>query len=305
MNRMGHREASNGSWDARTRPERRSLTFTIGLTAAIMIVEVIGGLWANSLALLSDAGHMLTDVLALGMALFAITVASRPATTRKTYGYYRLEILAALINGVVLAVIALTVSYGAYHRFLAPEPVEGGVVLAVAGVGLICNLVGVVALTRAGRSLNVRSAKLHVTGDALSSTAVLLGGAVIYSTAWYRIDSLLSFGIAAVILIGAYRILRETVDILLEGTPRGMELREVCRAIQNIPGIKEVHDLHIWCITSGMTALSGHVILDAPALARSDDVLNAIKEMLEQRFAIAHTTIQVESESYSEVGEVH
>ena len=270
-----------------------------------MIVEVIGGLWANSLALLSDAGHMLTDVLALGMALFAITVSSRPATTRKTYGYYRVEILAALINGVVLVVISLIVMYEAFRRFLAPQAVEGGLVLLVAAVGLLCNLVGMWVLTRASRSLNLRSAKLHVAGDALSSGAVLVGGAVIYFTSWYRVDSLLSFGIAVVILIGAYQILRETVDILLEGTPRGMELRDVCRAIEKIPGIKEVHDLHIWCITSGMTALSGHVILDTSMLTQSDEVLNQIKEMLKRRFQIEHTTIQVESESYTEVGEVH
>ncbi len=288
-----------------TGPERRSLGMTIGLTATVMIVEAVGGLLANSLALLSDAGHMLTDVLALGMALFAVTVASRPATTRKTYGYYRIEILAAQVNGAILVLIAAVVVYEAYKRFLDPQPVRGALVLGVAAVGLIADLAGVWILTRASRSLNVRSARLHIAGDALSSAAVLVGGAVITATSWYAIDAILSFVIAGIILVGAYRILRETADILLEGTPRGMELREVFAAIEEVPGILSVHDLHIWCITSGMTALSGHVILDAPALARSDEVLNTIKEMLKRRFRIEHTTIQVESESYSEVGEVH
>lgn len=286
-------------------PARRSLALTIGLTAFIMLVEVAGGIRANSLSLLSDAGHMLTDVLALGMALFAVTVASRPATARKTYGYYRVEILSALTNGVILVVIALAIFYEASRRFARPEPVEGGLVLAVAAVGLATNLAGMWLLSRSTASLNVRSARLHVVGDALSSAGVLLGGIVITFTSWYTIDSVLSFAIGIVILVGAWRILKETVDILLESTPVGMELDEVSRAIESVRGIKGVHDLHIWSITSGMTALSGHVILDPIAFTESDDVLNRIKEMLRERFEIEHTTIQVESESYNEVGEIH
>ncbi|HET6373625.1 MAG TPA: cation diffusion facilitator family transporter [Candidatus Polarisedimenticolia bacterium] len=284
---------------------RRSLILAIGLTAAIMFVELAGGVWANSLALLSDAGHMLTDVLALGMSLFAVTVACRPATTRKTYGYHRVEILTALTNGVVLAVIAVVIFYEAISRFARPEPVAGGLVLKIAAVGLAANLLGMWLLARAGGGLNVRSARLHVTGDALSSAGVLAGGAIISVTSWYRVDSILSFCIGVVILAGAFRIVKETVDILLEATPQGMDPSDVCRAIEEIQGIKGVHDLHIWSITSGMTALSGHVTLDPRALAESDDLLNRVKEMLKRRYCIEHTTIQVESESYSEVGEVH
>jgi cobalt-zinc-cadmium efflux system protein len=302
---VGSGHPPNGSRAGCGVPARKSLGLTIALTAIIMMVEVAGGIWANSLSLLSDAGHMLTDVLALGMALFAVTVASFPATARKTYGYHRVEILSALTNGVILVLIALAIFYEASRRFAHPEPVEGGLVLAVAAVGLATNLAGMWVLSRSTENLNVRSARLHVAGDALSSAGVLLGGIVITLTSWYTIDSLLSFAIGVVILAGAWRILKETVDILLESTPGDMCVDEVSRAIKGIRGIKEIHDLHIWSITSGMTALSGHVILDTLALSESDDVLNRIKEMLRERFSIEHTTIQIESESYTEVGEVH
>jgi cobalt-zinc-cadmium efflux system protein len=302
---MAHAHAMLGSRTDKRWPARRGLSVTIGLTSIIMIVEVLGGWWANSLALLSDAGHMLTDVLALGMSLFAVTMACRPATTRKTYGYHRIEILAALTNGVILAVISLGISYQAYRRLVHPQPVEGGLVLKVAAVGLAANLIGIWLLSRSQGGLNVRSARLHVAGDALSSVGVLVAGIVIALKGWYRIDALISLGIGVIIIAGAFHLLRETVDILLESAPMGMELMEVCRAIESIKGIKQCHDLHIWSITSGMTALSGHVILDPVAFAESDEILNKIKEMLNRRFKIEHTTIQVESESYTEVGEVH
>ncbi|HET9480346.1 MAG TPA: cation diffusion facilitator family transporter [Candidatus Polarisedimenticolia bacterium] len=284
---------------------RRDLALTIGVTGFVMLVEIAGGLRANSLALLSDAGHMLTDLLALAMALFAVVVACRPATARKTYGYHRVEILSALTNGILLAVISLVIFVEAWRRLMDPQPVSGGLVMAVAAVGLAANLVCYAILSRSSRSINVRSARMHVTGDALSSAGVIGGGVIISMTSWYRIDALLSFAIGVAILVGAYRIVRETVDILLEGTPRGLDPAEVARAIETMPGVRGVHDLHIWCITSGMTALSGHVILDGAALARSDDALNHMKEMLRLRFLIEHTTIQIESESYTEVGEVH
>ena len=270
-----------------------------------MLVEVAGGLWANSLSLLSDAGHMLSDLLSLGMALFAVSVAARPATARKTYGYYRVEILSALTNGVILVAMALAIFYEGYVRLLRPEPVLAGPVLLIAGVGLLANLAGYRLLSRSSGNVNVRCARMHMAADALSSCGVLAGGLIIMLTSWYTVDPLISFGIGVAILVGAYRIIRETVDILLESTPIGIEQDNVARAISDLGGVKSVHDLHIWSITSGMTALSGHVILDGPAHAQSDDVLNHIKEMLRQRFGIEHTTIQVESESYAEVGKIH
>ena len=302
---MKHHHLPRGARDGAGRQARRSLVLTIALTLSIMVVEVVGGWWANSLALLSDAGHMLTDVLALGMALFAVAVACRPATARKTYGYHRVEILTALTNGVVLVVIALAIFYEAYRRLVDPKPVAAGLVLGVAGLGLVANLAGMWILSRASVNLCVRSARMHVVSDALSSGGVLAGGLVMQLTAWYRIDAMISFGIGVAILVGAFHIVRETVDILLESAPSGMELDDVSRAIVSVGGITGVHDLHIWSITSGMTALSGHVILDNVTLARSDDLLNRIKEMLRQRFQIEHTTIQFESESYTEVGEIH
>ena len=286
-------------------PARLGLTLAIALTAMVMLAEIAGGIWAHSLALLSDAGHMLADLLSLGMALFAVTVAARPATTRKTYGYYRVEILSALINGVVLVAMALTIFYEGYRRFNNPVPVAGGVVLIVAIAGLIANLAGIWLLTRPRDNVNIRCARMHMAGDALSSCGVIVGGLVITFTSWYTIDSLISAGIGVMILIGAYRIIRETVDILLESTPMGIEPDKVAQAISDLAGVKSVHDLHIWSITSGMPALSGHVILDGPAHARSDDILNHIKEMLRGEFGIEHTTIQVESESYAEVGKIH
>lgn len=284
---------------------RRSLRLAIGLTAAIMLVEFAGGILANSLALVSDAGHMLADVLALAMALFAVSIASRPAPARRTFGYHRVEILSALVNGLLLVVIAIAIGMEAWRRFMAPLPVDGSILLTVAAIGLAANLAGMWMLSRHSESINVRSARMHVASDALSSAGVLLGGLVIRFTGWQRVDPILSAGIAVMILVGAFRILKETVDILLEATPVGMEPEDVCRAIEAVPGVRGVHDLHIWSITSGMIALSGHVILDREAMSRSDDALNRIKGLLQTRFAIAHTTLQIESETYTEVGEVH
>jgi len=283
---------------------RRKLGLAIGITSIVMLLEVAGGWWANSLALLSDAGHMLTDVLSLGMAMFAVTMACRPAPVGKTWGYYRLEILAALTNGVVLAAVCLLIFYEAAVRFFVPQEVDSDLLLVVAAAGLLANLVGMWLLSHSG-SLNVRVARLHVTGDALSSAGVLAAGVVISFTSWYWVDSLVSLAIGVVVLRSAFHLLVETVDVLLEATPRGIDPAEVCRAIERESGITGVHDLHIWSITSGMPALSGHVILDPECHAQSDDTLNRIKEMLRQRFAIEHTTIQIESESYTEVGEVH
>jgi len=296
---------TGGSHHGRGLSARRGLALTLGLTGVIMVVEIVGGIWANSLALLSDAGHMLTDLLALGMALFAVTVASRPATARRTYGYYRVEILAALNNGMILLVICVILFYEAWQRFTRPEQVNGRMVLGVAAVGLLANLAGMVILSARSGSLNVRAARLHLIGDALSSAGVLVAGGVIALTGWYRIDALMSFAIGLVIMISAFRLVRETTDILLESTPHGIDPAEVCEAIQRVPGVREVHDLHIWSITSGMTALSGHVKVDPGCLAASDEALNRIKETLRDRFSIDHTTLQLESETYDEVGEVH
>jgi len=286
--------------------DRTSLGWTMLLTILVMIVEIAGGVVSNSLALLADAGHMFTDVLALGLSMFAITFASRVAPERVSFGYYRLEILSALANGVLLVLISLGIFYESYRRFAHPPDVAGPAVILVALVGLASNLTGLFILRGASRRcLNVRGAVMHVMGDALSSFAVVLCGAVITFTGWQQIDPILSIVISCVIIVGAVRLVRESVDVLLEAGPAGIELSTVHSDIRGIPGVRQVHDLHIWSITSGMTALSGHVVLDATTLSHSDGILNVIKALLKERYQIDHTTIQIESEAYREIGEVH
>lgn len=291
---------------ARRFSDRRRLGWTMALMGCVMVVEIAGSWISNSLALLSDAGHMFTDSLALGLAMFAVTMACKPASPRVTYGYYRFEILAALANGILLGMIAVFLFYKAWVRFFEPPEVAGGIVMGVAAVGLVANLAGLYILKGAGhQGLNVRGAAMHVLSDTLSSAAVVAGGAVITFTGWVQIDSILSAGIGLVIVVGSVRLLRESVDVLLETAPAGISLASVRDEIQSIRGVSQVHDLHIWSITSGMTALSGHVVLQATTLEHSDRILNTIKERLRQRYAIEHTTIQIESESYREIGEVH
>jgi cobalt-zinc-cadmium efflux system protein len=277
----------------------------VGLTAIILVLEAVGGLLAQSLALLSDSGHMMTDLLAHLLCLFAIGFGSKPATDRKTFGYYRLEILTALFNGTLLAVLSLYLFYEAFRRFMNPRPVQTTLMLWIAVIGLVANLAGIALLSPSRRNLNVRGALLHVLGDAFSSLGVIVGGVIMHFTGWYRADPLISIGIGIVILWGALRLMKEACDILLEAAPSQTVLPDVARAIESVEGVCGLHDLHVWCITTGMPALSGHVVVKDRFLADSDRTLNRIKEMLEERFGICHTTIQMESERYEEIGEVH
>ncbi len=295
---------AQGSGDRTT--AKRRLGWTMALVGGILLVEIAGGVAANSLALLSDAAHVFTDFLSLGLAFFAVTMCGRPASARVTFGYYRLEILAALVNGVLLALIALGLFYEAVERFSDPPEIDGPLVVAVALLGLAGNVAGLRILRAApGGNLNVRGAALHVLSDALSSGAVVVSGIAITLTGWYVLDPILSLLLGIVIVVGAVRILKESVDVLLEATPANVDLDAVEAGIRAVQGVREVHDLHIWSITSGMPALSGHVVLSTTTLHHSDEVLNAIKDLLRERHGIEHTTIQVESEAYREVGEVH
>jgi cobalt-zinc-cadmium efflux system protein len=295
--------------EARTRESRlvqqRQLTAVVALTAFFLVIEVAGGILSGSLALLSDAGHMLTDLLALILSLMAVRFASLPATPAKSYGYHRLEILSALVNGSLLILISAGILYHAFRRFIAPVPIQSGLMMLVALAGLVANLVSVAILTRAEQSLNLRCARMHVIGDALCSAGVLLAGLAISLTGWQRIDAIVGAIIAVVVVVGALRLVREAVDVLLEATPAGIDLDRVSEAIAAVPGVLEVHDLHIWSITTGLPALSGHVRLDVSLPATTDDMLNRIKRTVRDRFGIVHTTIQVESRTYQEVGEVH
>ena len=286
------------------RSHRRRLLAAAALTAVILVVEAIGGYVSHSLALLSDAGHMMTDLLALLLSLFGVTVALRPATDQKTYGYRRLEILTALVNGTLLVVIALYLIVQAIRRLFRPEAVDAHLMLKVAIVGLIANLIGIALLSPSRRNLNVHGALLHMMGDALSSLGVIAGALVIRFTGWTPADGVISLAIGAVILWGAARLMREASDILLEGVPRGVAVAELQRAMQSVEGVVAIHDLHVWSITSGMPALSGHVVAEDGFLEDSDELLNGIKRVLEERFGICHTTLQLESERYQEVGDM-
>ncbi|MBI4169668.1 MAG: cation transporter [Acidobacteria bacterium] len=297
------------STEAETREARlfqkRQLTLVIVLTAVILVVEVVGGVLSGSLALLSDAGHMLTDLLALVLSLMAVGFASLPATQKKTYGYHRIEILTALLNGSFLILISAGILYKAFQRLLEPVTVATGLMSGVALLGLLGNLLAIAILSRASQSLNIRGARMHVVGDALSSFGVLAAGLAIGLTGWQAIDPIVGAVIAVVIVIGAIRLVREAVDVLLEAAPAGIDLEKVSEAIAAVPGVLEVHDLHVWSITTGLPALSGHVRIDGARGATSDEMLNRIKQDVRDRFGIVHTTIQIESRAYQELGDVH
>lgn len=288
----------------RTEDERRGLVATLVVTTAIMVVEAVGGFASGSLALVSDAGHMLTDVSALVLSLLALRFGRRPADVRRTYGYYRLEILSALANGVALVGIAVFIAYEAWERFAHPEHIDTQVMIGVALVGLVANLVGLFFLSKGTGSMNVRGAFLHVLSDTLSSVAVVIGGVVIMLTGFTPLDAILSAGISLIIVVGAIRLVREAVDVLLEAVPAHLEYGEVCRTIGAVEGVSAVHDVHVWTITSGLYALSCHVVVDAHRAEDNDLILQRIKGVLLDRFAIDHTTVQIESEAYEGAGPV-
>ncbi|NIS60128.1 MAG: cation diffusion facilitator family transporter [Proteobacteria bacterium] len=277
---------------------QHSLFIALFITGAIMVAEVIGGLLSNSLALLSDAGHMLMDILALLLSLLALRFATRPATEKQTFGFYRLEILAALVNGTVLLALSLFIFYEAYQRIVEPQEIRGLLMLGVAAIGLGANIVSALVL-RAGshENLNVKGAFLHVVGDLLSSVGVVLGGVIILLTGWKVVDSILSFVIGGIILIGAYKLVMESVHILLESTPKHIGLKEVVDGVKTIEGVRDLHHVHIWTITSGIYALSAHVLIEDQMTSRSSQILEEINRFLRERFNIDHTTIQFECEA--------
>ena len=275
--------------------ERRKLLLASLLTAVMMVVEVVGGLLSNSLALISDAGHMFTHLLALVISLAAIVFASRPPTEKKTFGFYRLEILAALINGVTLLLITSWIFYEAYQRFLEPKPVASLQMLVIALMGLIVNLVTVIILSGPHvRSLNTRSAFFHLLGDTVSSLGVVGGAVAMYFTGWWIIDPLLSIAICILMLVWSYRLIVESMDILLEATPRDIDFDEVMKAIRVLEGVEEVHDLHIWTLTSGMYALSAHIKVLDRSISDTAGLLKKLNFLLCQCFSIGHTAIQFE-----------
>ncbi len=276
----------------------RALKIALAIVLLIMVAEIFGGMLSHSLALLGDAGHMLVDGLALGLSLFAITIARRPATPNKTYGYHRVEIMAALANGTVLLMVSAFIIYEAYRRFLSPPVIDVPVMLLVASVGLVANLAGILLLRKSSQaSLNIKAAFWHVVGDTISSAGVIAGGIIIALTGWGIVDPIIAVLISVIILWGAVRLVRESVDILLEAVPGHVEVDKVVQQIKTVAGVEDVHDIHIWTITSGIYALSAHLVTEDQMVSRSTEVVEAVNQELSRHFSITHTTLQLECES--------
>jgi cobalt-zinc-cadmium efflux system protein len=276
---------------------KKDLLIALAITVLMMIAEVIGGLLSNSLALLSDAGHMFIDNVALLLSFFAMKFSTMPATSKKTFGFYRLEILAALINGVTLVLISLYIMYEAYFRIVQPQPVHGTLMLVIAVIGLIANIIGAVVLMKHRHAnLNIRGAFLHILGDAAVSVGVIIGGIVIVNTGWYLIDPILSILISCVIIYGSWQLLKESVNILLESAPSHIDIESVATEIAKIKGVREAYHIHLWTITSGVYALSAHVLIDDQPVSGSRELINEIRALLSQKFNVLHSTIQLECE---------
>jgi cobalt-zinc-cadmium efflux system protein len=277
---------------------KQMLRLAFFLTLIILAAEVTGGWLANSLALLSDAGHVLTDIFALGLAWFATEQAERPANARKTFGYHRVGILAALVNALTLILITIWILWQAIGRFQHPEPVQPFVMFVSAGIGVVVNLFIGFGLRKESDNLNVRAAALHVFGDVGASVAVIVAGVIILLTGWYSADPILSVGIAVLIALGAWRVLRETSDILLESVPQDINLSGLVRDMMRVQGVQDVHDLHVWCITSGMYALSCHAQIEDLPPSKSAAILTSVERMLRDKYHIGHTAIQFESHAH-------
>jgi cobalt-zinc-cadmium efflux system protein len=275
------------------------LKIVLGFTLLYLIVEVIGGIMTKSLALLADAGHMLTDVGGLALALIAINYAERKATAERTYGYYRAEILAALANAVVLIGISVYILYEAYLRFLDPPKVESKEMIIVAAVGLIVNVAGMVILRKSSsESLNMKGAYFEVLSDMLTSIGVIAAGIIMLTTGWYYADPLLSAGIGLFILPRTWILLKESIGVLLEGTPKEVNMAELRSSILQVEGVEDMHDLHVWVLTSGVNAMTAHIVLKEGAIGKS--VLSALQKHIIENFKISHTTLQLEERGFKE-----
>lgn len=275
------------------RANKRRLTIVFGLTTTYMLAEAIGGLLTGSLALLADAGHMLTDAGALGLALFAIRYAERPANPQKSFGYYRAEVMAALANAVVLLLISFYILYEAWQRFAHPPKVMSWPMLVIAAIGLGVNLVGMRLLSgSAGQSLNVKAAYLEVLSDTLGSLGVIAASIIMLTTGWYLADPIFGAAIGLFILPRTWKMLKEAAHVLMEGVPANVSLQTVEQEMLKIRGVVAVHDLHVWTLTSGLDSMSGHVFIENPGEGMT--ILAELRSMLAERFGISHTTIQVE-----------
>jgi len=291
-----HHHSHDHHHDFNRENNKKGLIIALLITVGILLLEFFGGLMTNSLALLSDSGHMLSDASSLALSLIAIWFAAKPASPNKTYGFYRFEILAALFNGVTLFVIAGFIIWEAVQRFFNPPTVASGSMMLIASIGLFANLLSAWVLMRKGdvkHNVNVRSAYLHVIGDALGSVGAIAAGFIMWLFGWYIADPIISILVALLILKGAWGVLKHSIHILMEGTPVTIDQNEVKKALKSIEGVKDVHDLHIWTITSGLDSLSCHILIEDHH--DSQKVLQAAIHMIEEKFKILHTTIQIET----------
>jgi cobalt-zinc-cadmium efflux system protein len=297
----GHDHAGGHEHGRSFAANRKALGIAIAVTVSVMVVEAVGGWLSNSLALLSDAGHMFTDVLALVLSLVALHYATRPTSASKTYGFYRMEILAALANGTALILISLIILYEAYQRFTTSEYVDSQTMIVIAAIGLAANGAAAFAMMKSsGESLNIRGAYLHILSDTLSSFGVIVGGAIIWWTGWYLVDPIISVLICVVILRGAFVLVKESVNILLEAVPSDLDVEEMERALRAVPGVQGLHDIHLWTITSGVHAISAHLLVDDMLVSRAGQIQQEAIRILKERFGIAHTTIQLECQNCQE-----
>ena len=285
-----------------SRAAERRLWIALTISLLIVTVEVVGGLIGQSLALLGDSAHMLTDVLTVGIAILTIRLGRRRHTPKRTFGYHRAEIFAALVNGSTLIAVAIVIIYQAYLRLLQPPSVQAPLVLGIATLGLVGNLVtaGLLAPSRKA-SLNVRGAFLHALGDAVSSLAVIASSLIITLTGINGVDPLVAALIGLLIIRSAYGLVKDSTNILLEATPRQFELEKIAQTIQHVPGVKGVHDLHVWTITSGLYALSGHLTVETDSLDKGSAIVEEAAAKLKEAFGIEHVTLQIEKENLQKI----
>jgi len=284
--------------------ERKKLILAASLTGTMFIVEGVAGFLTNSLALLSDAGHMLTHLIALLISLGAILFAAKPPTARKTYGFYRLEILAALFNGITLFLITLWIFSHAYQRIINPEPIASGKMFIVAIIGLIVNLACAYILKTSHGSLNIKSAFVHMMADTFSSLIVVFGAIIMHFTQWYMLDPTLSILICIIILIWSYQLITDSVDILLEATPKEVNLEDVVKSIKELAEVEDVHDIHIWTITSDMYAMSTHICIKDIRVSETQGIMEKINTLVREKHNIDHTVIQFETNACGDASHI-
>lgn len=298
---LGHDHGSGSGHDHGRTANRKKLTIALIITVSFMFAEIIGGIWSNSLALLSDAGHMFSDAFSQALSLIAFTLAAKPITSKRTYGFYRFEILAAFINGITLAVIAVYIYYEAFQRIVNPPEVQSNIMLVIAFFGLLANIAAAWVLSRGEGSkenLNMRSAFLHVLGDLLGSVGAIAAGLLIMFFGWYIADPIISIVIATLVLLSGWRVTKESVRILIEATPKHIDADKLKRKVKEIGGVVDIHDLHVWTLTSGVEMLTCHVVIEKGK--NTQEMLLLVRGIIHDSFGIDHVTLQIEMEDLAE-----